>query len=202
MQLKHLYEQGVMPIHAGASALCLGVLAFGWVFGLGPLMSDSHQATSVLEQAEQAEFEAKQVKDKLDTLTAELALVQEKLDEQPVSLQPVSQINPLLADLAKWSEQHRLSITRTNASRRVALTYYDYVPVEIAGEGSYSDLMRFFEKLYKERGDLGIIRFSVNRQSAVGGVSFEMDLAWYVLSDDAEESLDPPGRATASVPTE
>lgn len=202
MKLKHLYDQGAMPIHAGASALCLGMLAFGWAFGLGPLMSDSHQATSVLEQADQAEFEAKQAKDKLDALAAELSLVQAKLDEQPVSLQSVSQINPLLSELANWSEQHSLSITRTSAARRISLAYYDYVPIEIAGEGGYGDLLGFFRQLHKERGDLGLISFSVNRMPATGGVSFEIDLAWYVLSDDAQDGLDQPGQATASVPTE
>lgn len=202
MKLKQLYDHGVMPIHAGASALCLGLLAAGWAFGIGPLMSDSNQATTVLEQAEQAESEANEVKGKLDSLTAELATVQAQLDEQPVSLQSASQINPLLSELANWSEQHGLSITRTSAERRESLTYYDYVPIEIAGEGSYAELLSFFKKLHRERGDLGLVSFAVKRMPNGSGVSFEMDLAWYVLSDDAQDGTDQPGRATASVPAE
>lgn len=201
MKLSHLYDQGVIPIHAGASLLCVGVLAVGWAFGISPLMSESHQATTVLDQAEQAEFEAKQAKGDVDQLVAELASVQAELDEQPVNLQSASQINPLLAQLANWSEQHRLSITRTSAGRREALVYYDYVPIDVAGEGGYADLLGFFRKLHIERGDLGLISFSVTRMPT-GGVSFEMGLAWYVLSDEVQEGSGQPGQATAAVSTE
>lgn len=201
MKLEHLYDQGVIPIHAGAILLCVGFLAAGWAFGVRPLMSESQQSNTVLEQAEQAEFEAKQVKVQLDQLAAELASVQEELNEQPVNLQSASQINPLLSELANWSEQHGLSITRTSAGRREALVYYDYVPIEVSGEGGYTDLLGFFTKLHNERGDLGLISFAVNRMPT-GGVSFEMDLAWYVLSDESQEGSGQPGQATASVRTE
>ena len=201
MKLTHLYDQGVMPIHAGASLLCVGLLVVGWAFGISPLMSESHQASTVLEQAEQAEFEAKQVKKQVDQLAAKLASVQEQLDDQPVNLQSASQINPLLAELANWSEQHGLSITRTSAGRREALVYYDFVPIEVSGEGGYADLLGFIRKLHTERGDLGLISYSVNRMPT-GGVSFEMDLAWYVLSGELEEGSGQPGQATAAVLTE
>ena len=201
MKLKHLYDQGVMPIHLGASLLCAGLLAVGWLFGLGPLMSENHQATTVQQQATQAEDKAKAVKAQLDQMAKELAGLQEKLDEQPIDLQSAKAINPLLAELAGWSEQHNLSITRTNAGRREALAYYDYVPIDLAGEGGYGDLLGFFTRLHKQRGDLGLIRFSVSRMPSGSSVRFEMGLAWYVLSDDAPGALEEDERATASVPT-
>ena len=162
MNLQKLYDQGAMTIHIGGGVICASCLFVAWVFGVAPLMSETQQSTSVMEQAEEAEFQARQVKNQLDQLGQDLVRVEDQLKEQPISLKPASQINPLLADLARWSELHELSITRTNAGRAVALEYYDYVPIEIAGEGGYADLLRFFKHLHNERGDLGLI----NRHTA------------------------------------
>lgn len=199
MKLNTLYDYGVMPIHIGAAILCACLLLAGWLFGMGPLMSESHQATSVIEQAEQAEFEAKRVKGELDRLSNELISVQEQLDLQPVNLMSASQINPLLSELAQWSELHDLGITSTSAGRPEALTYYDYVPIQIEGEGGFGDFLSFLDRLYKDRGDLGVITFGVQRLASGHGVSFDIDLAWYVCSDDREDQPGP--QPTASVPT-
>ena len=115
------------------------------------------------------------------------------------SLPDLAQINPLLAQLADWSELHNLSITRTNAGRPEALAYYDYVPVQISGEGSFGALLAFFDRLNSDRGDLGLVSFKVNRMAAGSGVSFDLELAWYVLSDDVQEQASP--QPTALVPT-
>lgn len=202
MKQNNLYDHGVMPIHIGASVLCGALLLGGWAFGLGPLLDETQQASSVTEQAEQAEAEAKRVKGELNRLIQELDEVQLQLDQQPVSLLSASEINPLLADLARWSELDNLSVTRTNAGRPEALAYYDYVPIEIAGEGRYAELLSFLNRLHGERGDLGVITFDINRKPAGQGVTFEIGLAWYVLSDDMEEGLEPGAQPTASVRTD
>ncbi|MBX2852736.1 MAG: type 4a pilus biogenesis protein PilO [Phycisphaeraceae bacterium] len=199
MKLNDLYDHGVMPIHLGGSALCAVMLLVGWVYGLGPLMSESHQATSIIEQAEQAEAQAKQAKQQLDQVFDELQLVEQQLDEHPFSLHSATQINPLLAELAQWSELHNLSITRTNAGRREALTYYDYVPIQVSGEGGYNDFLSMLQRIHNGRGDLGVITFGVSSSPASGGVAFEIELAWYVLSDDMQE--EPAAGPTAVVPT-
>ncbi len=198
MKTRHLYDQGVMPIHLGAALLCLLLLGAGWVFGLGPLLSENQEATTVLDQAELAEDQAKDIKTQIDRLTQQLADVQQQLDDQPVHLQPASQINPLLAELAMGSETLGLSITRTSAGRRQALAYYDYVPIELAGEGGYDELLAFFKRLHETRGDLGVIGFSATRMTIGLGLRFEIDLAWYVRSEQPET---PAEQATASVPT-
>jgi Tfp pilus assembly protein PilO len=199
MKLSDLYDYGVMPIHLGAATLCAVMLIAGWAFGLGPLMTESHQATSIVEEAEQAEAQAKQAKHQLDGLFDELQRVEQELDERPLSLHSAKQINPLLAELAKWSELHDLSITRTNADRREALTYYDYVPIQISGEGGYGNFLSLLQRLHEQRGDLGVITFGVRSNPAGGGVAFELELAWYVLSDDMQAG--PVTGPTAEVPT-
>lgn len=199
MKLSDLYDCGEMPIHAGASLLCAMALLVGWAFGLGPLMSESHQATSIVEEAEQAEAQGKHAKQQLDQLSDELEHVEQQLDEHPVNLDSATQINPLLAELAHWSELHRLSINRTNAGRRESLTYYDYVPIQISGEGGYNDFLSMLHRLHNERGDLGVITFGVRSSPTSGGVAFELELAWYVLSDDMHNQ--PVQGQTAGVPT-
>lgn len=189
----------VMPIHLGAIMVCIALLGLGYTFGFAPLMSKNQQETSLMEQAEQAEYKAKQIKQENDRLADELSEVQAALDEDPIDLKPASQINPLLAQLAQWTELHGLTITRTSAGRPEALAYYDYVPVKIAGEGSFGELLSFFKRMNSERGDIGLVSFSVNRMAAGNGVTFELDLAWYVLSGETTEQL--PAQPTASVPT-
>ena len=189
-------ERGAMPIHIGGGVLCAVLLLTGWLVGLRPLMADNQQASSIVEQANQAEQEAQQSKDELDRLTAELEDVRGRLDQQPVSLENAGQINPLLAQLAAWSEQHGLSITRTQSNRPTALAYYDYVQISLAGEGAYGDLLSFFNQMHTDRGDLGVVSFNARRLANGAGVSFEIELAWYVISDATE-----PEPATASAPT-
>lgn len=201
MEHNDLYDYGVIPIHLCAAVLCAVLLFVGWALGLAPLMTESQQATSIIEEAEQAEWQAKQAKGQLDRLSGELQAVETRLDEQPVHLLSANQINPLLAELAQWSELHSLSITRTNAGRREALTYYDYVPIQIAGEGAYGDFLSLLKQLHHERGDLGVITFGVNRKPTGNGVVFEIELAWYVLSDDMELGPEPTNPPTAVVPT-
>ncbi|MEM6257816.1 MAG: type 4a pilus biogenesis protein PilO [Planctomycetota bacterium] len=201
MKLNQFYDKGVMPIHIGGSILCAAILLASWFLGLEPMMTGTQQTSSVTDQAEQAEVEAKRVKGKLDRVVQQLDEVQGQLDQRPLTLQPASQINPLLADLAGWSELDHLSVTRTSAGRPEALAYYDYVPIELAGEGGYTDLLSFFNRLYGERGDLGVISFDIKRKASGTGLTFEIQLAWYVLSDDMEEGEAADPRPTASVPT-
>ena len=198
MKSQGLTSDGVMPIHLGGAVVCCLLLAVGWAFGYAPMMTQNHEALTLVEQADQAEIDEKQVKQELDQLANELDAVQASLDEQPVNLQSASKINPLLSQLAQWSELHQLSITRTSAGRPVALVYYDYMPIKIAGEGGFAELLAFFKRMNVDRGDLGLVSFNVNRMAGGSGVTFELDLAWYVLSDDAQGQAD---QATASVPT-
>jgi len=194
------FDDAAMPIHLGAVVVCVSLLVLGYVFGYAPLMSENQQATSLIDQAEAAELEAKQIKKQLDRLAEEMQRVQTALDEQPVHLEPVSRINPLLAQLADWSELQGLSITRTSAGRPEALAYYDYVPVKIDGEGGFGELLGFFKRMNTERGDLGLVSFNVSRLASGRGVSFELELAWYVLSSDMQPQHQPTAQPTASVP--
>ena len=199
MKSQHGFDDAVTPIHLGAVVLCGVLLGVGYLFGFAPLMSQNQQETSLIEKAEYAESQATQIKQQVDQLDAELSDVQLALDEQPIDLKPASQINPLLAQLAEWAELHKLSITRTNAGRPKSLAYYDYVPVSINGEGSFGEMLAFFKRMSTDRGDLGLVSFNVKRMPAGTGVSFELDLAWYVLNG---ESIQPvPSQPTASVPT-
>jgi Tfp pilus assembly protein PilO len=204
MKSQRSFDDAVIPIHLGAIVICVLLLVVGYVFGYAPLMTQSQQETSLLDQAEQAEYEAKQIKQQLDRLADDLKQVQAELDKQPVNLQPASKINPLLAQLADWSEMHGLSITSTNAGRPKALAYYDYVPIKIGGEGSFGELLALFKRMNTDRGDLGLVSFDVNRMPTGDGVSFDLDLAWYVLDDDNQHqdqpTVQPPAQPTASVP--
>ncbi|MGB0768762.1 MAG: type 4a pilus biogenesis protein PilO, partial [Phycisphaeraceae bacterium] len=193
-----IFEGGATPIHFGGGALCALLLSAGWVLGLGPLLSESQQATTVQQRADAAETEASERQEELDRLQQSLAAIRQQLEDQPISLSSASRINPLLATIASWSEEYRLSITRTRAGRPKALTYYDYVPIELAGEGRYGDLLAFFGRLHRDRGDLGLVAFEVRRMSTSGEVAFDLDLAWYVVRVD--EGLPGEG-ATAGVPT-
>lgn len=198
MRFDQLIEKGAAPIHAGGLLACMLLMGAGWLLGLGPLMDESQQATTVQEQAMQAEQEAKLSKSQLDQLTAKLDEVREQLDQQPVSLEQSTRINPLLAQLAQWADDHRLSITSTKAGRSLTLAYYDYVPITVAGEGGFGDLLAFIKTLHQGRGDIGVIAFNARRLTQNAAIGFELELAWYVLGEEAEAD---PEQATAAAPT-
>lgn len=198
MLLKRMQQQGALPTHIGGVVLCVAMLLVGWWVGLGPMLNQSQKLLSVVEEAEQAEQEAKNAKAGVDRLTEQLSAAQSELELKPVRLEPASQINTLLAQLAGWSETHRLNITRTQSGRPEALAYYDYVPIDLEGEGGYGDLMTFFTRLHEARGDLGLVGFSVKRMPQ-GGVSFELELAWYVIGQEQEQGENAtPATASAS----
>lgn len=197
MKRSAITDQGVMAIHLGGAVLCALLLGAGWFIGLSPMLSESHQNTSLIEQSEKMQHESLLSKVRLDELNTKLADVQKQLEHQPVNLEFSSEINPLLSRLALWADQHRLAVTRTRAGRPVVLAYYDYVPISFAGEGSFTDLLAFFDRLREDRSDLGIISFNASRRANGASVRFEVELAWYVISDDADASKP----VTASVPT-
>lgn len=202
MKLDQFDRKGTLPIHLGGAAVCAALLLCGWFFGLNPLVSQNTQGAVVMDQAHKAEQQAAAAKAELDRVTRQLEQVRRELDHQPMSLSSASRINPLLAQLAAWADEHRLTITRTRAGRPEALRYYDYVPVQLAGEGQYADLLSFFQQLHTARGDLGLTAFSVQRVQKQSGASvgFELDLAWYVVAEqDPQPKPTDPGPATAGV---
>ena len=81
-----LYRYGALPIHVAAGVVCLSLLLVAWLFGFMPLMANAQQSTSVIAQAEQAEFDAKLAKGELDRLTKDVESVVAKLAAQPVHL--------------------------------------------------------------------------------------------------------------------
>lgn len=195
MKLDQFDPKGTLPIHLGGGAACVAVLLCGWLFGLNPLMSQNTQGAAAIDQAQQAEQQATAAKAEIDRVTRRLEQVRSELEHQPMSLSSSSQINPLLAQLAAWADEHRLTITRTRAGRPEALRYYDYVPIQLAGEGRYADLLSFFQSLHTARGDLGLTAFTVRRIQKQSGASvgFELDLAWYVVAEQptAPQTGDP-----------
>lgn len=208
MQLHTQIQNGTPPLHLCGAVLCAALLAAGWLFGVQPLLAQSSEDTSVVEQAAQAQQNADRAKAELDRLRAGLEAMKSELDHQPVSLQSAQQLNPLLAQLARWAEANGLSITQTRAGRPVALMYYDYVPITFAGEGRYTDLLALLRKLREGRGDLGVVWFTAKRVMTKGGpgVDFTLELAWYVMAEDDPGGRDPThdrgdrgGPATAAV---
>ncbi len=196
MKQSMIQAQGTMPIHAGGMVVCLLLMISGWFFGLSPMLSESDESSSTLEASRLAQEQAQHGKEKLEELTQRVQTMRAELDQKPVSLVPATQINPLLALLSGWADEQRLTITRTNAGQPVVMTWYDYVPISLAGEGDYGDLLGFYHKLYADRGDLGVVSFNVSRLASNTGVSFEIELAWYVVSEQVQ-----PDRTTAQVPT-
>jgi len=202
MKPEQFDPKGTLPIHLGGGAACAALLLCGWLVGLNPLLSQNTQGAAVIDQAQQAEQQATAAKAELDRVTRRLDQVRSELEHQPMSLSSASQINPLLAQLAAWADEHRLTITRTRAGRPEALRYYDYVPIQLAGEGQYADLLSFFQQLHTARGDLSLTAFSVRRIQKQSGASvgFELDLAWYVVTDQAPQPKPAdPAPATAGV---
>lgn len=199
MKMQGLNYGGAKQIHIGGGVLCAILLAMSWLLGLGPMLTETHQATSVVEDADGAEALAKQDKAKLDQLTIDLQQIRVSLEQDPITLESASQINPLLNELAEWAKANDLSITRTRAEQRVEMAYYDYLPITLSGEGGYNDLLNFFKKLHSDRGDLGVLSFNAKRLSNGSTLGFEIQLSWYVLSDSP---LAPGGPSTAAVSTD
>lgn len=198
MKLNKLNDNGQMPIHLGGAVLCVALLGVAWSMGLGPLLTQSNESSAMTHQHEQVQGESRASSESLKQLQARLDAVRQQLDRQPVNLEPSSEINRLMAELAGWSDANRLVVTRTQAGRPVALPYYDYVPISLSGEGGYLDLLQFFRRIYEGRGDLGVVSFSATSMGESGGVLFQIELAWYVVSDDSD-LVDTP---TASVNVE
>ncbi|MFN3166841.1 MAG: type 4a pilus biogenesis protein PilO [Phycisphaeraceae bacterium] len=197
MKASTITDRGTLPLHVGGAVTCATLLACGWFFGLGPLLTDTQQTAAVNQEYQHAQQAARESKDRLNKLEARLEDVRARLSQQPVHLESSASINPLLAELARWADEHGLSMTRTQAGRPVSLAYYDYVPISLAGEGAYPDLLGFMRQANHARGDLGVISFNAARMGAQGGVAFQLELAWYVVSDEAQGAP-----ATAAVPAD
>lgn len=199
MKLNSIYDQGAMRVHIAGGVVCAVLLGFGWFFGLGPLVSESEQYSAVVEQADEAEQRARASMAELNRVSKELDAVMAELEKQPVQLSSAGQINALLNELSGWAKAQRLSLTRMNAGSAIELAYYDYVPVVLWGEGAYGDLLGLFEKLHRDRRDLGVVSFEVRRMNHDATLVFELNLAWYVERADIQL---PGTEATAGVQAE
>lgn len=170
-------------IHGTGAGLCLVLLAAAWVFGVAQILSESDTKTSLIEDDARALRDAEAAEAGLDRAKQHLEAIRSDLNQTSIRLQPRTELNPLLGQLADWAETHRLIMSRTQAESSVSLAYYDYVPIRLAGEGAYVDFLSLMDLVVDERSDLSVQRFDVRRQSGSTSaqISFEIDLAWYVL---------------------
>ena len=167
-------------IDATGVGVCLGLsLLFYWA-GVEPL--SRQRATHLEAQAElgQRQDKAMELANAADELQRRLKEVGQAVDDAPVQLKPVQQLNQRLAHLTRLASECGLAIDQTQHDRPHGGQWYQTVPINLSGQGAYPTCAVFLDRLRRTYPDMGVSSFELSREP--GGevaAKFRFDLVWY-----------------------
>ena len=167
-------------IDAAGAALCVGLsLLFYWA-GVQP-MSDQHAAhLEARAELDQRQDQALKLANAADALQRRLKEVGQAVDNAPVQLKPVRQLNQRLAHLTSLAAECGLAIDQTRHERPHSGQWYQTVPIRLTGQGAYPTCAVFLDRLRRAYPDMGVSSFELSRDP--GGevaAKFRFDLVWY-----------------------
>ena len=169
--------------HVNALGICVCVvltMLFN-IAGVLPVLREHAHNVKQHVELESQKTKAAKLAAGANGLASRLRKVGQALDEAPVQLQTTRQLNQRLALLAALAAECGLSIDQTHSDRPYGSTWYQTVPIRLAGEGTYPTCALFLSRLRQTFPDTGVSAFELSGQpdSNSAASQFTFDLVWY-----------------------
>jgi Tfp pilus assembly protein PilO len=176
----------VWKIYVAGAIACAAISAAAYFFGIRPAVArhDDHIAQQVEIQA--ARQKAANLVGTLNHSRAQLAAVNEALDNLTLRLEPVSTKNQRLKRLTQLAEKCGLTIDEMRPGNVTEGSDYQTVPILIAGSGTYPACARFLHTLRQTFPDTAVRSFETTNNSASPdspAATFQFDLAWHAARE-------------------
>ncbi len=188
----------------GAGVLVLAAVTLGIYLGVvAPAYRVKAEEAARERQAAQDSQDLKVLED--NTLALErLSHALESRLVDTVELRPVDLLNHQVASVSGLLEAHGLQVTKMDPGDPTATPRFILVPIRIAGQGAFADVVSFLHDLHEQCKDTEVSAFAVHADTNASSdqVVFEFCLGWYSVQGGAnrEDRDGPAGGSIAGVP--
>lgn len=168
-------------VNALGVCTCLVLTLVFHIAGMLPVLREYAQNVKQNVELEGSKTQAAKLAAAADKLARRLRKVGQALDDAPVQLQTTRQLNQRLAHLASLAAECGLAIDQTHSDRPYSSTWYQTVPIRLAGEGTYPTCALFLSRLRQAFPDTGVSAFELSGQPTNNSAAsqFTFDLVWY-----------------------
>ncbi|MFA6046048.1 MAG: type 4a pilus biogenesis protein PilO [Phycisphaerales bacterium] len=113
-----------------------------------------------------------------------LAQTRERAKES-ISLSPASLLSTRLTEIPMLASRAGLKVAEIQPGAIAALERFSKLPIRFSGEGTYTDVIAFYDSLDRELPDIEITAFTIYSQGGDqdGRARFSADVVWYTLPE-------------------
>ena len=174
-------------VHGTGAGVCVLLSLLLYVMAISPMMAH-HQAQKVMQAELEAERDkARQIAQVTQRMQAELVSTERAVADYALKLEPVTALNRRVSQLTALATQIGLQINEIRPRQAQPGTFYQTVPIRVAGEGSYLASIAFIHALHATLPDISVASLKLygrvvpGQQETVS--TFEFELIWYAEPD-------------------
>lgn len=174
-------------VHGVGAGVCLLLSLLLYVVSISPMLAH-HKAQQVMRaELETERDKAQQIDQVAQRMQAELVSTERAVADYALELQPVTALNRRVSQLTALATQIGLQINEIRPKQPKAGTFYQTVPIRVAGEGSYLASSAFIHALHATLPDMAVASLRLDGRVAMGQQgtvsTFEFELIWYAEPD-------------------
>ncbi len=172
-------------VDAFCAALVVAITIVAVLAVVQPILRSGQERLTTQTQLESLQDQSEQIESALAAARVSLLEVQTDLPDHYLQLQPLGHLNTSLANLTAVATSCGLVLHETSSGTATAGTWYDSVPIEVTGTGSYPACAVFLHRLRDELPDIEVRSFELtdNPANASSATSVRFDLSWYAASN-------------------
>lgn len=163
------------------------IIAATAVIGVGPPILQLLNRESVRRTIEQTAGLAREASSANERVRKEQAVLDQRLEESKVTLQPASRLNHRVMELVELGSEAGLAVSRVAPAAPRTIRQSVVTRLTVTGEGGYSSIADFLGLLHGRFPDVVVHGFAAGagrRDNSEAG-EFRFDLDWYAAPDDS-----------------
>ena len=184
MTRKSERRKGRWKIDAAGAAGCLLLSLVSYTTIIAPMRVAAAQIQALESELTVEQRRSDQIERSRGRYQRALARLKDDLGATALDLEPANRLNRRLARIVELATASDLQIHATRSGTTTGGPYYDTVPLDLTGEGSYPNCAVFLHLLSENLPDVAVLEFDltgdVGRLRAEPG--FEFRFAWYAAT--------------------
>jgi Tfp pilus assembly protein PilO len=175
-------DPSVYRIYLAGAVACAAISAGAYLFGVRPALARHGQQQNLHAEFQSAKQKSASLNGTRTHLVAQLATVNEALNNLPLRLEPASTVNQRISVLTLVTRECGLNIDEMRGTPPLESADYQTVQILIAGSGTYGSVAKFLHTLRQRFPDTAIRSFETSNNSAspdMPAATFQFDLVWH-----------------------
>ena len=167
-------------VHVAGALLLVGATVGAYVGLVEPAHRSRSERESRAQQAAQDGADLRALQDGTLAMERVSRTLEGRLIDT-VELRGIEHLNRHMASVSELMEASRLRVTKLDPGDANALPRYTLVPIRVAGEGAFGDVLAFLHAMHTSLQDTEVRAFAVHSNAGSTDVGFEFALAWYTV---------------------